>query len=123
MKKALIRVAFEKSTDYRKKLELIKEYPSHCADPIHHKRLIDRIHIIDHWMNCLKAEELYAIERHLIGKKSWKEIMDEHADTVGKSNALNSRTFQRHQQQGLERIEYMMNESFGDSFDYLFQDN
>ena len=81
-----------------------------------------RIALIEHWLKYLTPDERTVVEQHLIQNKPWSHIAAQIERERNNEFSCDERTLQRLQAKAIASIDSFMQEQFGDSLDYLLDD-
>ena len=92
---------------YKTEHKTLKLWEAKCHDPDRErclKILRERIESIDSWFGLLSAKELFVVQKHLIEKYDWPQVIIEFRNRWGSESERTDRTLQRYQKRALRKI-------------------
>jgi len=92
---------------YKTELRTLKLWEAQCHDPDRERRLKmlrERIESIDSWFGLLSTKEAFVIQKHLIEKFDWPQVIIEFRNRWGSESERTDRTLQRYQKRALREI-------------------
>ena len=113
---------------YEIEMKIIKD----CSDLLNfqelenntrYRKLRQRKSLIDHWMSLLTEEERMIVHYHFFNGMCWSDMLNLDLACGGKNISSDRRTLQRTKKRSIEKIQYFMNDRFGQSLNHIMFDD